>query len=238
MTLFERIQVRTPALLVSLTALILIYPQFEGAENARVALTLILGAVMLGSLIAMRHDRKWLWPALLLSVPSTVASLMENPAEAPLGSDWGAIVHTVFFGLVAANLVMHALRPGRVDFDKLAGAMCGYLMIGVAFQNLFMLVEIRAPGSISFPDTSVSRAGMLYFSYVTLTTLGYGDVLPVSSQARSLAMIEAVTGVMFLAILVARLVSLYGQEIPHRRRPDQADSGPSESPESPESGSL
>ncbi len=70
-------------------------------------------------------------------------------------------------------------------------------------------MEIISPGSFTSPDGDLGFSNFIYFSYVTLTTLGYGDILPVTQKARSMAILEAMTGVVFLGTMIARLVSLY-----------------------------
>ena len=84
-----------------------------------------------------------------------------------------------------------------------------YILIGVLWAFFYILIEAAYPGSFNFAGAKMDRLGFLYFSFVTLTTTGYGDVLPVSVQARSLAILEMLTGQLFIAMTVARLVSLY-----------------------------
>ncbi len=104
-------------------------------------------------------------------------------------------------------------RP-RVTTEVIYAAVSIYLLIGACFVPLFGTLETFSPGS--FVDTLHPNEGaawqqLIYFSYVSLTTLGFGDILPASSWARSLVSLEAVIGVLYLAILMARLVGLYGQ---------------------------
>ncbi len=91
----------------------------------------------------------------------------------------------------------------------LYGGISVYLLLGIIWAALYREMEILSPGSFAGPDDSLGFSNFIYFSYVTLTTLGYGDILPVTQKARSLAILEAITGVVFLGTLIARLVSLY-----------------------------
>jgi hypothetical protein len=96
--------------------------------------------------------------------------------------------------------------------DVLFAAIATYLLLGAIFVPLFGLIEMFLPGS--FRDGSIAGGAVkwqqfVYFSYTTLTTAGYGDVLPISWWARSLANIEMITGVLYITIIMARLVSLY-----------------------------
>ena len=118
----------------------------------------------------------------------------------------------VFSGLVvwrAYTAVMHRQRPVG---DRIVGAICVYALIGLAWAKTYEALDGVVPGSFRFPaDTAWAMPGLVrytYFSFVTLGTLGYGDVSPVTALAGTLAWMEAVTGQLYLAITVARLVAL------------------------------
>lgn len=104
---------------------------------------------------------------------------------------------------------------GRVDAERIFACLSLYLLIGVVFGLLFFLVEEFMPASFAspgLPGSGTERfqlAHALYFSFVTLGTLGYGDIIPVSGPARSLAVAEAMIGQMYIAVVVARLVALH-----------------------------
>jgi hypothetical protein len=96
-----------------------------------------------------------------------------------------------------------------VTFHRIQGAVAGYLLLGMIWAYAYSLVALLRPDAFSGPvSPSDGPRAFYYFSFVTLTTLGYGDVLPVHPAARSLAAFEAVTGPLYLAILITRLVSL------------------------------
>jgi hypothetical protein len=100
-------------------------------------------------------------------------------------------------------------RAGPVTSHRIQGGIAGYLLLGLVWAQAYALVEMLHPGSFSGPITpAAGHRSFAYFSFVTLTTVGYGDILPVHPAARSLAMLEAVTGPLYIAILLARLVSL------------------------------
>jgi hypothetical protein len=117
-------------------------------------------------------------------------------------------------GLVSLVLLLVAVlgqtfRQGPVTFQRIQGGIAAYLLLGVIWAEAFGLVELLRPGAFSGPaDVIRGPRGWVYFSFTTLTTVGYGDVVPVHPAARSLAMLEAVTGPLYIAILLARLVSL------------------------------
>ena len=99
----------------------------------------------------------------------------------------------------------------HVTQDTLYGSICVYLLIGVMYGSIYMLLETISPGSfkhnVDWELAVFTAHQMFYYSFVTLTTLGFGDVIPVSLMAKSITMIESITGIFYLAILVSRLVA-------------------------------
>jgi hypothetical protein len=104
----------------------------------------------------------------------------------------------------------HALRGGAVDAERIFAALDAYLLAGLVFGMCYWLLGRVDP--LAFNETDLSLARATYFSFVTLATLGYGDVVPRRELVQSLAIVEAVGGQMYLAVLIARLVSLYSRQ--------------------------
>jgi hypothetical protein len=113
----------------------------------------------------------------------------------------------VFFLMTVITLFRLLFSTRRVSADTIKGAVCAYLLIGFLWSILYALCERILPGS--FVSTHNQDIKFVYFSFTTLTTLGYGDIVPVGRTAGVLTNMEALTGQIFLAILVARLVGLY-----------------------------
>ena len=126
---------------------------------------------------------------------------------------WFVIVCTL--AVVVARTVF---AQGRVSFHRIVGAVLLYLLIALAFVSLFMLVGLQIPNAFSglvLEDNEKLASNLIYFSFVTLTSTGYGDIYPIHPIARSLCNLETIIGQLYPATLLARLVSL---EIAGRRR--------------------
>jgi hypothetical protein len=120
------------------------------------------------------------------------------------------------------------VRPGRVTVQHVQGAIAAYLMLGLIWGFAYSLVELNRPGAFYLPERAAAEAPeesddpmreLVYFSFVTLTTLGYGDVTPRSVSARNLAILEALVGQLFLVTLIARLVSQRASDEQAHTRP-------------------
>jgi ion channel len=100
------------------------------------------------------------------------------------------------------------LRPGRISRRRIEGAIAVYLLLGFTWAQAYELVTLWHPGAFAGAVDASGSQPWTYYSFVTLTTMGYGDIMPVHPLARALAVLEALTGQLYLAILLARLVSL------------------------------
>jgi hypothetical protein len=165
------------------------------------ALLLISGVRALGE---RRLARRVLMPVALTTLVVNLGSWLVPVAE-PVIVGTSALSLLLFLVVVLGQ----TLRAGPITFHRILGAIAAYLLLGVLWAYAYALVAHLQAGAFSGPvRLEDGPRAFFYFSFLTLTTVGYGDVLPVHPAARSLAMLEAVTGPLYLAILVARLVSL------------------------------
>jgi hypothetical protein len=115
---------------------------------------------------------------------------------------------------VVVNLLGFVLRAPSVNAEVLCASISAYLMLGLIWTMAYWLVDQLTPGGAFSFNTNAGRQSMngfnaFYFSFITLSTVGYGDITPLSRIARWLAALEAMTGLLYVAVLIARLVSLY-----------------------------
>ena len=140
-------------------------------------------------------------------------------SDSPMPQIGAYTASLIILGVVAILTIRALFADRNVTRDTLAASLCGYVVIGVAWAAAYSLLERLQSGAFQYSTAEFSAEGMrfafgesaqaLYFSFVTITTLGYGDIVPVSSAARLLSALEAFLGQAYIAVLVARLVGLY-----------------------------
>jgi hypothetical protein len=115
----------------------------------------------------------------------------------------------IFFLIVAAALIYQDATSAEVSLGIIIGAMDGYLLLGMMGAGAFSIAEISSPGSFTSAGSQLAHPDLLYFAYITMATVGYGDISHVAPMARSLAVLLAVAGQLYIAVLMALLVSKY-----------------------------
>ncbi|MFZ0660105.1 MAG: potassium channel family protein [Candidatus Binataceae bacterium] len=209
---------RFTVLLAFLLGLVGVVPFFEGHEGALALVRLMLSAVLLAALyVSTRHARDLIIAAAFL-IPGLTGRWLSDSGLNPELQVGAALCTTVFLALVTTGVLRQVLHPGRVTYDTISGAICAYLMIGITFSFVYLAMELQWPGaftlagSVTLADLAKTHDELqriIYFSFVTLTTLGYGDIVPAIGPARAVSALEAIVGQMYVAILVARLVALH-----------------------------
>jgi hypothetical protein len=189
----------------------------------RLLFDVILTIVFICAILAVFHSRRMIVIALLLGVP-TLVSLWTGYVvpglpqwHMSIGLHWWAALFLAF--TVGAILsIIHT--DATVTADSLYGAFCGYLLIGLLFGHLYCSIESLEPGSFEgardlgarLRDQDQRHFVLSYFSFMTLSTVGYGDITPIHSGARALAVVEAMVGQFYIAILIAELI---GKRVAH-----------------------
>ena len=202
--------------LISLIVLFLLYPvmvELGWLRMFRLAFTLVL----VSAVYTLGGTRKRQFTALALGLPAMVAQLVIYTFPGRLTLAVGTLFALVFLAYATVVILISVLRPGKVTGDKIAGAISVYVLLGLLWALLYGVVAAAQPGAFRTPEDlhlgeglgSGAEYAFIYYSFVTLTTLGYGDILPALPLSRSLAWFEAVTGQLFLAILIAGLVGLH-----------------------------
>lgn len=198
-------------LLASLLMLLIVAPFFGEHRLSAVALDGFLTLVLLLAMAAVSHSRLTLLAGLVLAIPALGARWLSYLTSHPV-VEWGGMLCWMGFLAYTGIIILgHVLRQREVTRDLVAGSLCVYILLGLSWAFAYALLEFLHPGSFHMPaqDQGYSLFDMLYYSLVTLTTVGYGDISPVTHPARGLSTAEAVVGQFYLTVLVARLVGLH-----------------------------
>jgi hypothetical protein len=196
-------------LLVALLVLVLAPLAVDAADQRSLAFRVCsLGVMVFGILAVLQHRRTRIIAVALALLASVAqgASLVYGPQFYP---QLRLALFVAFFSFMGMIILRDVMRAEVITWDRIQGAVCAYLLIGVAWGVLYTWVGLRDPAAFSGAIEVGTQSGepMIYFSFVTLTTLGYGDITPVSQTARTLAWLEAAFGQIYLVVLVAHLVS-------------------------------
>jgi voltage-gated potassium channel len=203
---------------MSIMLLLVTQPMFSGHAFAQNIATAAISLVLLAALYAFRSVRGFFIMDLVLLIPSIGGRLALMFTPSPLVEMVSAISSCLFLAVTVAALVSQLFIVRSVTLDTISAGICAYLLMGIAFAYGFAVVELQNPRS--FSTTLLQRSAgnsapmiaslhsFIYYSFVCLTTTGFGDIYPISEGARSLSVMESVFGQLYVAILIARLVSL------------------------------
>jgi hypothetical protein len=204
----------TVQLLIALALFFIWAPFVEEIEGGELIVSALFSLVLLAGVVAVADSKRVLVIAIVLAIPAIAGRWMNHfrPDLVPPGVFLTAGLILIAF--VVANLLRFVLRAPSVNADVLCASISAYLMLGLMWTLAYWLVDQLTPGgAFSFNTNAGTRSinGFtgFYFSFITLSTVGYGDITPVSRIARWLAAMEAMTGLLYVAVLIARLVSLY-----------------------------
>jgi Ion channel len=203
-------QRRYTILFYSLLLTIVAGPLFASMGFGTDLIELFLAANLLAAVIPIgsRGGRRLLLGILIAALIIRFVSGWLDQATLAAAS---LMIWTVVALIAGGVALSFAFRARSIDREHVYAALSAYLLAGVFFGSFYCVLEDIRPGTFTFAG-DFSRTSAMYFSFVTLATLGYGDIVPRSDIARGLAIVEGVGGQLFLAVLIARLVSLYARE--------------------------
>jgi hypothetical protein len=202
-------------LFVAQVSLIVLFPFLAKPGLATVIFRLLSTLSFLAAVYAVSEKRVQWITGLLLAVPAAVLNTLFNFHPDSVSLAVPSLSFTLMFlSFTLIALLRAVLRTQRVTLDTIYGALSVYLQMAFAWGIAYLLLETIQPGGLSMdvarhPNHKLDWFDCMFYSFVTLTSLGYGDMVPISAQCRSLSVLEAVSGIMYVAVLVARLVGLY-----------------------------
>ena len=212
LALLQRIP-RNAFLLIALLTLIVASPAISDVESG-LLMELVFDGILLGGVYSVGAG-KHRWPFLVLTV-ATLGIRWGERLSGVEALDVSALYVTIVWLAYAVWIIISQLFQRRdVTVDTILSAVVTYLLVAVAFAIAFEVIELRSPGSFSgLPispgnDRAELQSSIMYFSLDCITTMGFGDMVPVSNVARPLVVLEGVFGQFYLAVMIARLVGLH-----------------------------
>jgi hypothetical protein len=204
----------TVQLLVALGLLFFAFPFVEEVKGGNVIVSILFSLVLLSAVLAVAEHKRVLVVAIVLAIPAIGGRWINHLRPDLVPPSVFLSAGLILVGFVVANLLWFVLRSPSVDVEVLCASISAYLMLGLAWTMAYWLVDQLTPGGAFAFNTNTGTHSMngfnaFYFSFITLSTVGYGDITPVSRIARWLAAMEAMTGLLYVAVLIARLVALY-----------------------------
>jgi hypothetical protein len=196
-------------LLIAFMLLFVLHPLTGGFFKISFLLDIFLSVILLSAIYAIGESGRALFFGLSMAVPAFFAHWVHFFLKLPVIHLIDVVSGAIFFAFATIIIVSHLFKQKRVTADLIRGAICGYFLIGLMWAFIFSLLETLQPGSfISGGPAKLDLENLIYFSFVTLSTTGYGDIVPLADQARSLTILEAVMGQMYLAVNIATLVAI------------------------------
>ena len=191
--------------------MLIIVPLADEFVRLRMLMDIFWSAIFIAVIYAVSQKKHHILVGVLLALPMLGSIWSRYFVQYSALEAVGGLCGAVFFIFAIIQILIFVYTQKEVTRDLIAGAAIVYLLMALAWSFIFGVVESLDPGSFSIPDIegiSTSRS-FLYLSFVTITTLGYGDITPVTSLARSLCILEAVIGQLYLVVQVAWLVGVH-----------------------------
>jgi len=197
-------------LLLSLLLLLFAYPYGQ----VRPLLILSLnGLTLIAGLYAVSTIRRHVVIAAVISALQVLSAAIYIKTGLILSDVIAISLFAIFYIYVLVIVLAYVIKGIEVTKDKILGAVSIYLLIGFTWASFYRIVFSFQPEAFSVSDTFLARTGpqpdFVYFSFITLLTVGYGDVSPISGIARSLAILEGIVGVLYIGVFISRLLTLY-----------------------------
>jgi voltage-gated potassium channel len=204
---------RSLYLLLSLLVFFLLSSFLQDNRLGEFFLVVLMYVTLIPALLKLHGKRTLRWLAISVAIPYMLVVLtgIFYPIHRLVIADYSLLM--AFFGFSSVALFAYLGQPGAITGGRVYASVSLYLMLATFWFALYNVIETSNPGSFvqtgAASPAIVPRPAFLYFSLITLTTVGYGDILPISPVARMFAALEGATGVLYIAITVARLVAGY-----------------------------
>lgn len=209
-------------LLACLFVALIVPSYFDGHPLFNVVWKVIFTSVLLAALYSLVGHKKVWFPALVLMLPTLATVWIEHfSVHNRVLFYLDNLTTILFLGFICYQFLIYVLRSRVVSANMIYASMCVYLMIGIIWAAIYSNINLFYNGAFFFANVAPEKTLVLeeqlmgvftYYSYVTLTTLGYGDVVPTHKVAQSWATVEAMVGQFYIAVIMARLVSIHATQ--------------------------
>ncbi len=194
--------------MASLIVLLILSAVLEGTKYGYLILNIASTIVFISGVYAAGRNKRSVVILILLGLPWFLSEWVFTESSETI------FASVLFFLYITGTIINHILHSEKVSTDTLYGAVCVYLLLGLLWASIYSFLEHLSPGIIFVTNNSdvigtLTANELIYYSYTTLTTLGYGDVTSFTPEGRIISVLEAIVGQLFLAFLVARLIAIY-----------------------------
>ena len=194
--------------MVSIVLLLILSAVLEGVKYGHLVVNTISSIVFISGVYAVGRDKRTILILIVLGLPWFLSEWAFTTSPQSI------FASILFFLFVTVKIFNHILKSKEITLDTLYAAVCVYLLLGILWVPIYGSIEYLSPGAVFVSDSlgasgTISTNELIYYSYTTLSTLGYGDIISITPLARILSVLEALTGQLFIVFLVARLVSIY-----------------------------
>ena len=206
--LYER---RFLILLILCFTTLLVGPFIGDDHRLRYLFDLVVSVIFLSAMFAIVEKIRQLLISVCLAVPMLVAMWSQYLFESRALAISGEICGVLFFAYAIIHIVKHILKQEEVTKETIFAALVIYMLAAFMWARIYSLLEMLQSSSFSMPAGHLfgDRLVFLYYSFVTITTLGYGDITPLTDKASALTIVEAISGQIYLVVLVAWLVGMH-----------------------------
>jgi len=201
-------------LFVFLLATLILFPYAEARHFGSYAFRVIGSFAIVVSVYAAKIHRGLLVLAILLAIPALFERIVLPKVNAHSFSIFNNVLTLVFDVVIVVVIFRHVLAAEQPTSETIFGALCVYLLVGFTFATVYSVLAAFQPNAFYLdPRTNLhvvpDRFDFIYYSFGTMTSLGAAGITPVSTQARSFSILEAILGVLYLAVLIAGLIGAY-----------------------------
>ncbi len=198
-------------LLISILCLLIFTPVFQGFVGIRILMNVFITAILISGTYAASQKIYITITAASLALPMLVSIWISHFADMPLLVFVGDCFGIAFIAFLVVVILSFIFREHEVTINVIYASIVVYLLIAIMWMFIYLVLESIQPGSFAAGEgqIEVGRRLYIYYSFVTITTLGYGDITPTTDIANSFSFLEAVTGQLYIAILIARLVGIH-----------------------------